>query len=118
FAGIGNSSPRSSMDLSFAGLWDVLPLMRRSSVWSCAWPGRTQVGAMTRSWERWRIWDTRSQTKPWQHPEATRHSTCTETKEGNELEGLIRAHMAVMVGTDFFTVEVLTLKGLKTFYVL
>jgi hypothetical protein len=24
----------------------------------------------------------------------------------------IRAHMAVMVGTDFFTVEVLTLKGL------
>jgi hypothetical protein len=30
----------------------------------------------------------------------------------------IRAHMAVMVGTDFFTVEVLTLKGLKTFYVL
>ena len=26
--------------------------------------------------------------------------------------------MAVMVGTDFFTVEVLTLKGLKTFYVL
>jgi transposase InsO family protein len=30
----------------------------------------------------------------------------------------IRAHMAVMVGTDFFTVEVLTLKGLKTYYVL
>lgn len=30
----------------------------------------------------------------------------------------IRAHMAVMVGTDFFTVEVITLKGLKTFYVL
>jgi putative transposase len=30
----------------------------------------------------------------------------------------IRAHMAVMVGTDFFTVEVLTLRGLKTFYVL
>ena len=26
--------------------------------------------------------------------------------------------MAVMVGTDFFTVEVLTLKGLKTFYLL
>jgi hypothetical protein len=30
----------------------------------------------------------------------------------------IRAHMAVLVGTDFFTVEVLTLKGLKTYYVL
>jgi hypothetical protein len=30
----------------------------------------------------------------------------------------IRTHMAVMVGTDFFTVEVLTLRGLKTYYVL
>ena len=30
----------------------------------------------------------------------------------------IRAHMGVLVGTDFFTVEVLTLKGLVTYYVL
>ena len=30
----------------------------------------------------------------------------------------IRAHMAVLAGTDFFTVEVLTLRGLVTFYVL
>ena len=30
----------------------------------------------------------------------------------------IRAHMDVLVGTDFFTVEVLTLKGLVTYYVL
>jgi len=30
----------------------------------------------------------------------------------------IRAHMAVLVGTDFFTVEVLTLRGLVTYYVL
>jgi transposase InsO family protein len=30
----------------------------------------------------------------------------------------IRAHRAVLVGTDFFTVEVLTLKGLMTYYVL
>jgi putative transposase len=30
----------------------------------------------------------------------------------------IRAHMEVLVGTDFFTVEVLTLKGLITYYVL
>jgi hypothetical protein len=29
----------------------------------------------------------------------------------------IRAHMDVLVGTDFFTVEVLTLKGLVTYYV-
>jgi putative transposase len=31
---------------------------------------------------------------------------------------IIRAHMEVLVGTDFFTVEVLTLKGLVTYYVL
>jgi transposase InsO family protein len=30
----------------------------------------------------------------------------------------IRAHMSVLVGTDFFTVEVLTLRGLVTYYVL
>jgi putative transposase len=30
----------------------------------------------------------------------------------------IRAHTAVLAATDFFTVEVLTLKGLMTYYVL
>jgi hypothetical protein len=30
----------------------------------------------------------------------------------------IRAHVAVLAGTDFFTVEVLTLRGLVTYYVL
>ena len=30
----------------------------------------------------------------------------------------IRAHMAVLAGTDFFSVEVLTLRGLVTYYVL
>lgn len=39
-------------------------------------------------------------------------------KQNTSWKDFIRAHMAVMVGTDFFTVEVLTLKGLKTFYVL
>src|SRR4029077_20041574 len=39
-------------------------------------------------------------------------------KQSTSWKDFIRAHMAVMVGTDFFTVEVLTLKGLKTFYVL
>src|SRR5499427_8486005 len=39
-------------------------------------------------------------------------------KQTTSWKDFIRAHLAVMVGTDFFTVEVLTLKGLKTFYVL
>ena len=46
---------------------------------------------------------------------------------GEEIEELIvrmawaeciQAHLAVLVGTDFFTVEVLTLRGLVTYYVL
>ncbi len=39
-------------------------------------------------------------------------------KQTTSWRDFIRAHMAVMVGTDFFTVEVLTLRGLKTYYVL
>ena len=39
-------------------------------------------------------------------------------KQNTRWKDFIRAHMAVMVGTDFFTTEVLTLKGLKTYYVL
>src|ERR1019366_8516002 len=39
-------------------------------------------------------------------------------KHTTSWKDFIRAHMDVLVGTDFFTVEVLTLKGLVTYYVL
>lgn len=39
-------------------------------------------------------------------------------KQNTSWRDFIRAHMAVMVGTDFFPTIVLTLKGLKTYYVL
>jgi hypothetical protein len=39
-------------------------------------------------------------------------------KQSTGWKDFIRAHMAVIVGTDFFTVEVVTLKGLLTYYVL
>ena len=42
-------------------------------------------------------------------PERKRTTTWTD---------FIRAHMSVLAGTDFFTVEVLTLRGLVTYYVL
>ena len=45
-------------------------------------------------------------------------TSAPKRKQNTSWKDFIRAHMAVMVGTDFFTVEVLTLKGLKTFYVL
>ena len=41
-----------------------------------------------------------------------------ERKRTTTWKAFIRAHMAVLAGTDFFTVEVLTLRGLVTYYVL
>jgi putative transposase len=39
-------------------------------------------------------------------------------KQATSWKDFIRAHMTVLVATDFFTVEVLTLTGLITYYVL
>ena len=41
-----------------------------------------------------------------------------ERKHSTTWTEFIRAHMAVLAGTDFFTVEILTLRGLVTYYVL
>jgi putative transposase len=41
-----------------------------------------------------------------------------ERKHTTTWTAFIRAHMAVLAGTDFFSVEVFTLRGLVTFYVL
>ena len=41
-----------------------------------------------------------------------------ERKHTTTWKEFIRAHLAVLAATDFFTVEVLTLRGLVTFYVL
>ena len=39
-------------------------------------------------------------------------------KHTTRWKDFIRAHLDVLAGTDFFTVEVVTLKGLVTYYVL
>jgi transposase InsO family protein len=41
-----------------------------------------------------------------------------ERKRSMTWAAFIRTHLAVLAGTDFFTVEVLTLRGLVTYYVL
>ncbi len=41
-----------------------------------------------------------------------------ERKRTTTWSDFIRAHMSVLAGTDFFSVEVLTLRGLVTYYVL
>jgi transposase InsO family protein len=44
--------------------------------------------------------------------------TAPKRKQTTSWKDFIRAHMAVLAATDFFTVEVLTLQGLITYYVL
>jgi hypothetical protein len=41
-----------------------------------------------------------------------------ERKRTTPWSAFIRIHLALLVGTDFFTTEVLTLRGLVTYYVL
>jgi putative transposase len=41
-----------------------------------------------------------------------------ERKRTTTRPTFIRTHLALLVGTDFFTAEVLTLRGLVTYYVL
>ena len=45
-------------------------------------------------------------------------SPAPERKHTTTWAEFIRAHLAVLAGTDFFTAEVLTLRGLVTYYVL
>ena len=45
-------------------------------------------------------------------------SPAPQRKHTTRWRDFIRAHMEVLAGTDFFTVEVFTLKGLVTYYVL
>jgi hypothetical protein len=45
-------------------------------------------------------------------------SPAPERKRTTTWSDFIRAHQSVLAGTDFFTVEVLTLRGLVTYYVL
>ena len=47
-----------------------------------------------------------------------RDRATTGEKQNDHLEEFIRRHLGVLAGTDFFTVEVLTWRGLVTYYVL
>jgi hypothetical protein len=47
-----------------------------------------------------------------------RHGLPPAPKRTTTWSAFIRAHLALLVGTDFFTAEVLTLRGLVTYYVL
>src|SRR5262249_20809289 len=53
-----------------------------------------------------------------QHSAPPRDRSSAREEQNDRLEGFIRRHMDVLAGTDFFTVEVLTWRGLVTYCVL
>src|ERR1039458_1405106 len=83
-------------------------LMRRRKGWWCGWRRRIPLGAMIASWVPWPILASGYRTRRWV-------ISCADT------ESLLPPNESTRPagkGTDFFTVEVLTLKGLVTYYVL
>jgi putative transposase len=48
----------------------------------------------------------------------SRYTAGAGAQADDDLGEFIRVHLAVLAGTDFFTVEVLTLRGLVTYYIL
>src|SRR5215471_13948937 len=83
-----------------------------------AWPRRTAPGAITGLWGRWPIWGLRFPTKRWEMMRRHAMPPAPERKRTTTWPAFIRTHLALLAGTDFFTAEVLTLRGLVTYYVL
>jgi hypothetical protein len=84
-------------------------------------PERTRGGVTTASLARWPTWGDQISDQTVGHilrrnniAPAPKRSQTTTWKEFI----LIRRHLNVLAGTDFFTVEVLTWRGLVTYYVL
>jgi hypothetical protein len=67
---------------------------------------------------RWPTWVTDYPVRRWEHSAPPRHCSGSEAKPDHLVEGLYSAHMNVLTGADFFTVEVLSRRGLVTYYVL
>ena len=53
-----------------------------------------------------------------QCPAAPRSAAGAGAQAHDHLVGVIRTHLVLLAGTDFFTAEVLTLRGLMTYYAL
>ena len=68
---------------------------------------------------RWPIWGMRSVIRRSAiFCNATLFPPAPERKRATTWPAFIRTHLALLAGTDFFTAEVLTLRGLLTYYVL
>ena len=82
------------------------------------WPARTGTGAMTGLRGRWPIWGTRFPIR--QSAMYCGVAVCRRRRNASARSRGRTSfdHMALLAGTDFFTAEVLTLRGLVTYYVL
>ena len=77
------------------------------------------TGVMTGLRGRWPIWGIRSAIRrSAMSCNATALPPAPERKRTTTWSAFIRTHLALLAGTDFFTAEVLTLRGLVTYYVL
>ena len=74
---------------------------------------------MTGLWARWPIWGYGVSNQTVGNV-LRRHGvpTAPQRKHTTTWAEFIRVHLAVLAGTDFFIAEVLTLRGLVTYYVL
>jgi len=86
---------------------------------------RTPVGDTTALSELWPISAILSPIRRWEtsFADTTRFSAikvapAPKRSQNTTWKDFIASHMAVLAGTDFFTVEVLTWRGLATYYVL
>jgi hypothetical protein len=86
--------------------------MRKRKNWSCGGQKRTRPGPTIAPWTPWPTWVTSSPAgRSGTSFIATASHPPPKRKPTTSGRDFIRAHLAVLVGTDFFTVEVLTLKG-------
>src|SRR6187399_3273924 len=91
---------------------------RSLRTWWSSWPEATPVGVTTALSVPWPIWGTRSPIKRSEHSSAAKCSAPPEREKSTTWKDFIRSHMSVLADTDFFTAEVLTWRGLVTYYVL
>ena len=85
----------------------------------CGSPERTPAGDTIASSEPWPISATLFPIRPWETSfVGTWIQPAPKRSQNTTWKDFIASHMAVLAGTDFFTVEVLTWRGLATYYVL
>jgi putative transposase len=92
---------------------------KKSTTWSFVWPRKIGPGAIDRI--VWALANLGHQVPDQAVGNVLRRRgipPAPERKRATTWTEFIRAHLVVLAGTSFFTVEVLTLRGLVTYYVL